>query len=326
MTDDRAPIAVLTSGGDAPGMNAAVRAVVRSAAARGLPAIAVHDGYEGLMAGNFSPCGPRDVSNIIQRGGTVLGTSRSEEFRRPEGRARAAQALAGASTQGLVVIGGNGSFRGADLLSREHGIRVAGVPATIDHDIGGTEASIGFDTAVNTALEAIDRLRDTAFSLDRVFFVEVMGRQSGALAVATALAGGAEEVLVPGRPDELPRLVRHVRTALSEGKKSLIVVVAEGDELGGAEGVAAAVQREVPIRSRVSVLGYIQRGGRPSALDRILASRYGAAAVTHLADGGDTAMVALRGGRVVPVELSLAWTDPHPADEELLQLCAVLAQ
>lgn len=256
-------LGVLTSGGDAPGMNAAVRAVVRTAAVNGVETLGIRSGYQGLIDRDFMELGPREVSNIIQHGGTILGTSRCEEFFKPEGRALACANLREEGGDALVVIGGNGSFQGAHLLQQELDFPVAGVPGTIDNDVGGTELTIGFDTAINTALDAIDRIRDTAFSHHRLFFVEVMGRHCGAIAVASALAGGAEEVLIPERPDELSRLIESISGALARGKRSLIVVVSEGDELGGANRVGNLISEALGVSMRVTVLGHVQRGEAP---------------------------------------------------------------
>jgi len=319
-------IGVLTSGGDAPGMNAAVRAVVRTAAVNGVETLGIRSGYQGLIDRDFVDLGPRQVSNIIQRGGTILGTSRCEEFFKPEGRAQACANLREQGGDALVVIGGNGSFQGAHLLHQELGLPVIGVPGTIDNDVGGTEMTIGYDTAINTALDAIDRVRDTAFSHHRLFFVEVMGRHCGAIAVASALAGGAEEVLIPERPDELSRLIDSIRDALDRGKHSLIVVVAEGDELGGANRVGNLISEALGVSMRVTVLGHVQRGGSPTAADRILASRMGAAAVEALLRGESDVMTCLRGGEIVMAHLAEAWTEPTHVDEELLRLCGILAQ
>ncbi len=319
-------IGVLTSGGDAPGMNAALRAVVRTAAVNGMDTIGIQSGYQGLIDRDFVEFGPRQVSNIIQRGGTVLGTSRCDRFLEPDGRAEACANLRAEGGDALVVIGGNGSFQGAHLLSQELGLPVVGVPGTIDNDIGGTESTIGFDTAINTALDAIDRVRDTAFSHHRLFFVEVMGRHCGAIAVSSALAGGAEEVLIPERPNELSRLIDNISAALGRGKSSLIVVVAEGDELGGAERVGNLVAEALGVSMRVTVLGHIQRGGSPTAADRILASRMGAAAVEALVRGETDVMTCERAGRIVTAHLAEAWTEHNQCDPELLRLCGILAQ
>jgi 6-phosphofructokinase 1 len=326
MTTSFRRIAVLTSGGDAPGMNAALRAVVRTAHAQKVEVLGVRSGYRGLVSRDHSLLGPRDVSNIIQRGGTVLGTSRCPELFQPEGRRRAYETLVEAKVDGLVVIGGNGSYQGAHLLFEEFGVAVVGIPGTIDNDVSGTETTIGFDTAVNTALQAIDRIRDTAFSTDQAFFVEVMGRHCGAIAIASALAGGAEEVLVPERPDEAPRLTERLRAGLVRGKRSLIVIVAEGEDLGGAEVVARQMGEALGISTRVTVLGHIQRGGSPTAADRILASRMGVAAVEALLRGETDVMTCARGGAIVTAPLREGWAERGKADEELLRLCAILAQ
>ncbi|WP_126214058.1 6-phosphofructokinase, partial [Thermus scotoductus] len=272
-------IGVFTSGGDAPGMNAAIRAVVRQAYALGLEVIGIRRGYAGMILGEMVPLGVRDVANILQRGGTVLLTARSQEFLTEEGRAKAAEKLKAAGIEGLVAIGGDGTFRGAMRLLEEHKVPVVGVPGTIDNDLYGTDYTIGFDTAVNTALEAIDRIRDTAASHERVFFIEVMGRSSGFIALDVGLAGGAEVIAVPEEPVDPKTIAEGLMESLRRGKSSSIVVVAEGAYPGGAAGLLAAIQEHVRVEARVTVLGHIQRGGSPTAKDRILASRLGAAAV-----------------------------------------------
>ncbi|RTH33937.1 6-phosphofructokinase, partial [Thermus scotoductus] len=279
-------IGVFTSGGDAPGMNAAIRAVVRQAYALGLEVIGIRRGYAGMILGEMVPLGVRDVANILQRGGTVLLTARSQEFLTEEGRAKAAEKLKAAGIEGLVAIGGDGTFRGAMRLLEEHKVPVVGVPGTIDNDLYGTDYTIGFDTAVNTALEAIDRIRDTAASHERVFFIEVMGRSSGFIALDVGLAGGAEVIAVPEEPVDPKTIAEGLMESLRRGKSSSIVVVAEGAYPGGAAGLLAAIQEHVRVEARVTVLGHIQRGGSPTAKDRILASRLGAAAVEALAGKG----------------------------------------
>ncbi|RTH04063.1 6-phosphofructokinase, partial [Thermus scotoductus] len=266
-------IGVFTSGGDAPGMNAAIRAVVRQAYALGLEVIGIRRGYAGMILGEMVPLGVRDVANILQRGGTVLLTARSQEFLTKEGRAKAAEKLKAAGIEGLVAIGGDGTFRGAMRLLEEHKVPVVGVPGTIDNDLFGTDYTIGFDTAVNTALEAIDRIRDTAASHERVFFIEVMGRSSGFIALDVGLAGGAEVIAVPEEPVDPKTIAEGLMESLRRGKSSSIVVVAEGAYPGGAAGLLAAIQEHVRVEARVTVLGHIQRGGSPTAKDRILASR-----------------------------------------------------
>src|SRR5215467_11030225 len=279
-------IGLLTSGGDAPGMNAAIRAIVRHALGRSLEVVGIRRGYAGLLAGEVQPLTRAGVANIIQRGGTVLGTSRSAEFMRPEGRARAAAVLRGAGIEGLVVIGGDGTFHGATLLAEEHGVCVAGVPGTIDNDVYGTDFTIGFDTAVNTALEAIDRVRDTAASHERLFLVEVMGRTCGDIALGVGVAGGAEDVLLPESPRDLLDLAADLRHSWERGKRSSIIVVAESGEQGRSFRLAEEVGRLTGLEPRVCILGHIQRGGTPSARDRVLASRLGAGAVDILVEGG----------------------------------------
>lgn len=277
-------IAVVTSGGDAPGMNAAVRAVVRSAAARGWETWGVPRGFEGLIAGELRPLGPREVGGVLHEGGTLLGSARSPAFKTPAGRRRAAAALARRGAHALIVIGGNGSQSGAAALHRE-GVRVLGVASTIDNDLPGSEPTIGADSALNVAVEAIDRLKTTASSLRRVFLVEVMGRDHGWLALMAGLAGGAEAVLLPGETPDPARLAAELRAASARGKPHAIVVVAEGVK-GGATGLARSLSRaSLGFEARVTILGHVQRGGPPTAFDRVLATRLGAAAVERLAAG-----------------------------------------
>ena len=312
-------VGVLTSGGDAPGMNAAIRAVVRRALGRGLEVVGIRRGYAGLLGRELEPLTRAGVANIIQRGGTILGTSRCEEFLDVASRARAAAILREAAIDGAVVIGGDGTFRGASLLLEEHGVRLAGVPATIDNDVAGTDFTIGFDTAVNTALDGIDRIRDTAASNDRIFLVEVMGRTSGQIAVAVGIAGGAEDVLVPERPVDLAAVAAEVRRSWERGKRSSIIVVAEGGEEGHTFHVAERVRELTGLEPRVCVFGHIQRGGTPTARDRILASRLGASAIDALVGGGGT-MVGEAGGRVVQIPFRDTWERRPEAAEDLLGL------
>lgn len=318
-------IAVLTSGGDAPGMNAAVRAVVRRGNNLGLEVFGVRDGYKGLLFGNLSPYSANDVGNIIQRGGTVLGTSRCPEMHTEAGRAQAAAMLRQHGIHGLVVVGGDGSFRGAELLAREHQLLVVGLPGTIDNDIAGTDFTIGFDSAVNTAMDAIDRLRDTAESHQRLFFVEVMGRTSGHIAAHVAIAGGAEHVLVPEtetHPDELAEALRH---GLEGGRRSTIVIVAEGDDAGGAVGIAKRIQDLTGFDSRVAILGHIQRGGRPTAFDRVLATRLGAHAVELLANGQSGFALGDQGGRLVATPFNQIHGARRGLDLDLIELARDVA-
>ena len=318
-------IGVFTSGGDAPGMNAAIRAVVRQAYALGIEVIGIRRGYAGMILGEMVPLGVRDVANILQRGGTILLTARSQEFLTEEGRAKAAERLKTAGIVGLVAIGGDGTFRGAMRLLEEHRVPVVGVPGTIDNDLYGTDYTIGFDTAVNTALEAIDRIRDTAASHERVFFIEVMGRHAGFIALDVGLAGGAEVIAVPEEPVDPRAIAEGLLESLRRGKSSSIVVVAEGAYPGGAAGLLAAIREHVPVEARVTVLGHIQRGGSPTAKDRILASRLGAAAVEALAGGTSGVMVGEVEGEVELTPLKEAVERKKDINRALLALSRVLA-
>jgi len=313
-------IAVLASGGDAPGMNACLRAVVRAGCDAGMEILGVRRGFSGLIAGEMSALGRRDVGNIIQRGGIVLGTSRCEELHTPEGRSKAARSLREAGVDALVVMGGDGSFRGAWALVQETGACCLGIPATIDNDVYGTDFSLGFDTAVNTALESIDRIRDTADSLERPFFVEVMGRSSGAIALEVGLAGGAQDVVVPETPTNVEELCAGLQEGFRRGRRSGIIVVAEGDEAGGAFILAREVGRCINTEYRVVVLGHVQRGGAPTARDRVLGAKLGAAAVDALVAGEENVMVGEVGGRVTLTPLREVSERVKQTDEALLHL------
>lgn len=315
---------ILTSGGDAPGMNAAIRAAVRHALRRGLEVVGVRRGYAGLLAGELQPLTRAGVANIIQRGGTILGTSRCEEFYRPEGRGRAAEVLRSASIEGLIVLGGDGTLAGATLLAAEHGLAVTGVPCTIDNDVCGTDFTIGFDTAINTALDAIDRIRDTAASHERLFLVEVMGRTCGEIALGVGVAGGAEDALIPEVPADLEAVAKELRFSWEQGKRSSIIVVAESGSEGHVFRVAEQVRALTGLEPRVCVLGHIQRGGTPTARDRILASRLGAAAVDALVEGGGV-MAGEVGGAVVRVPLRDTWERKRTPSLDLLRLVRELA-
>jgi len=317
-------IGLMTSGGDAPGMNAAIRAVVRHALGRSLEVVGIRRGYAGLLVGELLPLTRAGVANIIQRGGTILGTSRSPEFYQPGGRARAAAVLRGAGIEALVVVGGEGTLHGATLLAAEHGVTVAGVPGTIDNDVYGTDFTIGFDTAVNTALEAIDRIRDTAASHERLFLVEVMGRTCGEIALGVGVAGGAEDVLIPEQPTDLDTLGAELKRSWERGKRSSIIVVAESGKEGHVFTVAERVRALTGLEPRVCVFGHIQRGGTPTARDRILASRLGTAAVDIVLDGGGM-MAGEEGGRVVRVPLRDTWEKRRALAADLLALVRDLA-
>ncbi|MCC6143993.1 MAG: 6-phosphofructokinase [Candidatus Hydrogenedentes bacterium] len=319
-------IGVLTSGGDSPGMNAAVRAVVRACIYHGIRVHGIQRGYQGLIDNDIAEMGPRSVSGIVNRGGTILRTARCMPFLEPEGRAQAAANLKIRGIEGLVVIGGDGSYRGAQKLHDEHGTMVIGLPGTIDNDIGGTDYTIGFDTALNTAMEAIDRVRDTAASHDRIFFVEVMGRHSGFIAMMSAIAGGAEEVLTPEEPTDIEELVNALRRGRENGKTSMIVVVAEGDDAGDAITIAKQVAEVSEFKgTRVTVIGHLQRGGSPSAFDRAIASRMGVRAVEALIAGETGKMVGIKGTELVLCPLSDAWEKRSQYDPGLLQISRILA-
>jgi 6-phosphofructokinase 1 len=319
-------IGVLTSGGDAPGMNAAVRAVVRAGVYHGLEVFGIERGYKGMIDGTIRKIGPRDVSGIVGRGGTILYTARCEEFLERSGREKAVAQLATFGIEGLVVIGGDGSYHGAEKLHKEFGIPCIGIPGTIDNDIGGTDYTVGFDTAINTAMDAIDRIRDTAASHDRIFFVEVMGRSSGYVAMISGIAGGAEDILVPESHLPIETLVERLRASQARGKKSSIIVVAEGDGIGGATGVAAKVGEISEFKdNRVTVIGHLQRGGAPTAFDRVLASRMGVRAVEALLEGESGKMVGVSGQNMLLRPLAEAWELRTRFDPGLLRVAHVLS-
>lgn len=319
-------IGVLTSGGDSPGMNAAIRAVVRACAYYKIECIGIHRGFEGLIFNETSPLGPRSVRHIINRGGTFLKTARSEYFKLAEGRTKAYQTLIENQIDALVIIGGDGSFRGAKAFYDEYGIPFIGVPGTIDNDIYGTDYTIGYDTAVNTAVEAIDRIRDSATSHNRVFFVEVMGRDAGFIALGSGIASGAQEILIPERKDSLPDLFNSLEKSELSGKNSSIIVVSEGEEIGNVYELATATKQKFPKYDiRVSVLGYIQRGGNPTHIDRILASRFGVAAVEAVIGGKTNYMVGIRSNKIVYTPIEEAVKGHNEIDIELLRISKILA-
>jgi 6-phosphofructokinase 1 len=293
-------IAVLTSGGDAPGMNAAIRAVVRYGIAQGVQVYGVTKGYSGLLEGQINPMSQSSVANIIQRGGTILKTDRCEAFYKKSVRKEAANILVRKGIDGLVVIGGDGSFTGAHLMQKETGFPCIGVPGTIDNDIAETEDTIGFDTAVNTAIDAIDRIRDTASSHDRIFLVEVMGRSSGFIASQVGIGGGAETILVPELRENIATVARKIERGVKRGKSSSIIVVAEGEKPGLSQRIAADLARR-GYNPKVCILGHTQRGGSPTAHDRVLASALGASAVAYLMAGHSNAMVGVRANQVALV-------------------------
>ncbi|MGZ3770171.1 MAG: 6-phosphofructokinase [Bdellovibrio sp.] len=318
-------IGVYTSGGDAPGMNAAIRAVVRVGISQNLEVFGIQSGYVGMLENKISPLNLRDMANIIQRGGTVLKTGRSNEFMKPEGRAKAAEHLRNANIDALVCIGGDGSFRGAHALWEEQQIPSVGVPGTIDNDIYGSDKTIGFDTAVNTALDAIDKIRDTAASHDRLFIIEVMGRNSGFIASHVGLAGGAEEIFTPEGNTTVEKAIERIKEAISRGKTSSIIVTAEGQKPGRAYDLADAIRKKSGMDAKVCILGHLQRGGAPSAADRILASRMGAAAVDSLLKGYCDIMIGTEGERLVQVPLDLVTKNEKKPQIDLISLANTLA-
>jgi len=328
-------IGVITSGGDAPGMNAALRAVVRNGIYRGIGIYAFQHGFQGLINKKYSPMQRGSVADIIQRGGTILQTARSEEFMTKEGRAKAGENLRDLGISGLIIIGGDGSFRGGELLQKEQGIEVVGVPATIDNDIGGTDFCIGFDTAVNTVIDAVNKIRDTATSHERIFVVEIMGRERGFLALYAGLAAGAESTLIPERPTSLKEICDKLEHGFKRGKKHSIIMVAEG--VGGdfytnrdvkkspAFALSEAISDTLGHETRVIVLGHLQRGGAPSARDRILASRMGASAVDQLCQGNSGVMVGMIHEKMVTTPLREALDREPEINEEILQLSHILS-
>jgi 6-phosphofructokinase 1 len=321
-------IGVYTSGGDAPGMNACVRAVVRTATAHDLEVIGIRRGYAGMIEGDFVEMDGRSVSNIVQQGGTILKSARSSGFQTPEGRAQAAANLHEAGIDGLIAIGGDGTIRGASLFHEEHGVPVVGCPGTIDNDLFGTDETIGYDTAMNTALENIDRIRDTADAHDRLFLVEVMGRDAGFIALNCAIGGGAELVLIPETLVEMGEIKERIHSLMTAQSRSSIVVVAEGDERGGARQIEKALLEDDAfshIDIRVCILGHTQRGGTPSARDRVLASRLGSAAVEALIENHTNVMVGLVNNEVKLTAMRNVWSRKKNINYELLKLTQLLS-
>lgn len=317
-------IGVITSGGDSPGMNAAVRGVVRAALARGVQVTGFLHGYKGILLGEVVPMDSIAVGGIINRGGTILRTARCLEFREKPGREEAVANLRQQGIEGLVVIGGDGSLTGARCLHEEFDFPVMGVPGSIDNDISGTDFSIGFDTAVNNSLDAIDKLRDTAYSHDRVFVVEVMGRANGFIAVEVALSGGAEAVLIPEVPFSLLEICDQLRQSFERGKRSSVIIVAEG--AARASDVRDFIQKNTGYEARYSVLGHMQRGGSPTSFDRVLALRLGSAAANRLISGFRGEMAGVDGGKVVFHPLSYVLSTERTIDPEKLLLVDVMAQ
>jgi 6-phosphofructokinase 1 len=320
-------IGVLTSGGDSPGMNAAIRSVVRTSAFHGLECTAIYRGYQGLIDGDFKAFNARSVNNIIHKGGTILKSARCEDFRTPEGRKKAYDNIQKAGIDALVVIGGNGSLTGAQKLNEEFGFPVMGIPGTIDNDILGTDNTIGFDTATNTVVEAIDKIRDTASSHNRLFFVEVMGRDVGLVALNSGVGAGAEEILIPEQNLGLDRLLESLKHSKDSGKSSSIVVVAEGDKTGkNVFELKEYVEKHLPIYDvRVSVLGHMQRGGSPTCFDRVLASRMGVKAVESLMEGKTNFMIGIENNNMVLTPIDYAISGLTPIDDELVRVSDIMS-
>ena len=327
MSSDIKKIAVFTSGGDSPGMNAAIRAVVRTCAYMKIECMGIYRGYEGMIDGDFVAMDARSVNNIINKGGTILKSARSDEFRTKEGRRIAYDNLKSHNIDAFVVIGGDGSFTGAMIFNEEFGVPVIGIPGTIDNDIVGTRYTLGFDTALNTAMEAIDKIRDTASSHHRLFFVEVMGRDVGHIALNAGVGSGAEEILVPEEDLGLDRLLESLKRSKASGKSSSIVVVAEGDITTGKNvfELKEYVEEHLPIYDvRVSVLGHMQRGGAPSCFDRVLASRMGVKAVESLLQGKSTYMVGIMDNKITLTHMSEAIKGKTKLDKELIRVSDIM--
>ncbi len=319
-------IGVLSSGGDSPGMNAAIRAVVRTGIYNGLEVFGIMRGYAGMMENDIIPMHSRSVANIIQRGGTILKTARCKEFYDKEGREKAYSNLKQYGIDGLVIIGGDGSFRGADIFSREFDIACIGIPGTIDKDIAGTDFTIGFDTAVNTAVEAIDKIRDTADAHDRLFIIEVMGRDAGYIALHSGIATGAENILIPERKTDMEELIHSLLEKEKRKKLVNLIVVAEGEEFGGANEVAKVIKDRLPnVETRVCILGHIQRGGAPTCLDRLIASRMGYSAVECLLEGRHNVMVGIINNKMHYTPLEKAIKAKQRISDDWLKIVRILA-
>lgn len=319
-------VGVLTSGGDAPGMNAAIRAVTRTAIYNGFEVKGVMRGYKGLISGEIVPFRTQNVSNIIQLGGTILKTARSQEFETAEGRRTAHEHMVREGIDALVVIGGDGSLTGARIFASEYDFPIVGLPGTIDNDLYGTDTTIGYDTALNTIMDAVDKIRDTATSHERLFFIEVMGRNAGFLALNGAIATGAEAAIIPEIATEVDQLAELISNGFRKSKNSSIVLVAESEITGGAMGLAERVKKEYPQYDvRVTILGHIQRGGSPSAADRILASRMGESAINALIEGQRNVMVGIQNDELVYVPFTKAIRNDKPINRDLLKTVKILS-
>ena len=319
-------VGVLTSGGDAPGMNACIRAITRTAIYNGMKVMGIYRGYEGLINGEIKEFTSESVSNTIQRGGTILKTARSMEFMTPEGMQKAYDNLVKFGIDALIVIGGNGSLTGAQKLAREYDYPVIGLPGTIDNDLYGTDSTIGYDTALNTIVDCVDKIRDTATSHDRIFFVEVMGRDAGFLAQNSAIAAGAEAAIIPEDQTDVDQLEQFISRGFRKSKNSSIVIVSESKKDGGAMYYADRVRKEYPQYDvRVTILGHLQRGGTPTACDRILASRLGHASIEALKEGQRNVMVGIHNDQIIYVPIDRAIKKDKPIDKELIDVLGVLS-
>jgi len=326
MTKKVTKIGVLTSGGDSPGMNAAIRSVVRTAIYNGIEVFGIMHGYTGMVEDDIIKMDSRSVANIIQRGGTILKTSRCKEFMEPEGRKKAFLNLEKRGINGLVIIGGDGSFRGAQIFSSEFNIPCIGLPGTIDKDIAGTDFTIGFDTAVNTAVEAIDKIRDTAEAHDRLFLIEVMGRDAGYIAIHSGIASGAENVLIPERKTDVDEIVKSLKEKEKRKKLVNLIIVAEGDEFGGANDLSVYLKDKIPtLEVRVCILGHIQRGGSPTCTDRVIASRMGFHAVECLIEGKHNVFVGIVNNKMHYIPLNEAVKKKQKINEELITIVKILS-
>ncbi|TDT44721.1 6-phosphofructokinase [Maribacter spongiicola] len=326
MSSEIKKIAVLTSGGDSPGMNAAIRSVVRTCAYLKVDCVGIYRGYQGMIEGDFKSMDARSVNNIINKGGTILKSARCDDFRTPEGRKLAHENLLKAGIDAFVVIGGDGSFTGAMIFNREYNFPVIGIPGTIDNDIFGTTFTLGFDTALNTVVECIDKIRDTASSHNRLFFVEVMGRDVGHIALNAGVGAGAEEILIPEENLGLDRLLESLKRSKESGKSSSIVIVAEGDKSGkNVFELKEYVEEHLPIYDvRVSVLGHMQRGGSPSCYDRVLASRMGVKAVEALLEGKTNLMVGIQDNKLTLTPINKAIKGHTKIDKELIRVSEIM--
>ena len=319
-------LGIITSGGDSPGMNAALRAIVRTAIHHKIQVFGFLQAYKGLIDNAYVELNSRSVSNIIQRGGTIIRSARCQAFKTPEGRTQAAANLSALDIDALLVIGGDGSLKGATKLAEHWSGQIIGLPGTIDNDLWGTDYTIGYFTALDTALDAIDKIRDTADAIDRVFLIEVMGRMAGFIAEGVGISGGAEEILVPERTVDLDNLIQDINRAKQKGKVSFIIIVAEGAYPGGASALSQALEAQSGIECRPCILGHIQRGGSPAALDRILASKLGAYAVEQALQGQSHVMVGINSNELIVTPMAQTWQNKKMLDPYLLKLQKILSQ